>query len=477
VTVTCAAWIRCAPNPWRVIVVSVALVLRFGPGDAARCRFAVSPLQETMSALLVLKDPRRHNWYLSWLRSVQPVVAQLDLGLLTAAAPTHGHGPDFLWPTPTTAVTTIEDDLGQVLATDPTVVEAELAERARRLDPRTVPFDLYRALTGDPTQALNILVAQQRLAWQTLVAPLWDRMWGLLDADVTTRARQLADGGLEELFANLHPRAVWDRDALHLTGFRRGTVDLRGRGLILIPTAFGWPNLGIGPTDDTSPAPPRPSSTRCAAQDDSGNHSHGHPRSHDSWAPDAPPCWPRPSSPAPPAVWPSESTSPQRRSRNTSPFSATPVSSSHSAAAAKCFTDRPRSARHSCTPAPDQHRPEPTPRIACQNRTFGCPELQGAPTTRWSANVYLASSPKSQGTPRLRRLLGWQAGRRAARRAASVPSEPIEFLIFKEHIAHGLGLVAHNGGQLQLIGDGKCAATLWTGLLLRQGQPLPAADE
>jgi DNA-binding transcriptional ArsR family regulator len=101
-----------------------------------------------------------------------------------------------------------------------------------------------------------MLVAQQRLAWQALVAPLWDRIRGLLDADITTRARQLADGGLEGLFANLHPRAIWDSDALHLTGFRRGNVDLRGRGLVLVPTAFGWPNLGIGPTDDTSIAPP-----------------------------------------------------------------------------------------------------------------------------------------------------------------------------------------------------------------------------
>ncbi|MCY7340682.1 MAG: DUF5937 family protein [Pseudonocardia sp.] len=119
-----------------------------------------------------------------------------------------------------------------------------------------VPVDLYRALTGDPAETLDVLVAQQRLAWKALVAPLWDRMRGMFDADITTRARQLADGGLEGLFANLHPRATWASGAMHLTGLRRGTVDLRGRGLVLVPTAFGWPNLGIGPTDDTSVAFP-----------------------------------------------------------------------------------------------------------------------------------------------------------------------------------------------------------------------------
>lgn len=209
-----------------------------------------------MSTLLVLTDPGRHCWYLPWLRDVQPVVAELDLRLLSVAAPVHGHGPDFLWPSPTSPLTTIEDDLAQVQATDPSVVATELAEHIRRLDPRTVPKDLYRTLIGDPTKTRDMLVAQQRLAWQALVAPLWDRMRGMLDADITTRARQLADGGLERLFANLHPRATWQNDALHLTGLRNGTVDLRGRGLVLVPTAFGWPNLGIGPTNDTSHTPP-----------------------------------------------------------------------------------------------------------------------------------------------------------------------------------------------------------------------------
>ncbi len=231
-------------------------MLTFGPSDAARCRFAVSPLQETMSALLVLKDRRRHGWYLSWLREVRPAVARLDLDLLDVAAPAHGHGPDFLWPSPGTARTTIEEDLDEVRATDPQTVAVELAEHARRLDPQTVPADLYRALVKDPARTRDRLVEQQRLAWQTLVAPLWDRILSLYETDIAHRARQLADAGLEVLLANLHPRAGWDGDALRLTGLPPRTVDLRGRGLILVPTAFGWPNLGIGPTDDTATVSP-----------------------------------------------------------------------------------------------------------------------------------------------------------------------------------------------------------------------------
>ncbi|MER7922676.1 DUF5937 family protein [Streptomyces sp. NPDC096057] len=209
-----------------------------------------------MSAFLVLNSPARHGWYPTWLQAVRDVVAEVDLGLLAVAMPNRGHGPDFLWPSPTGPLTTIEDDLAQVQSTDPGIVAAELAEQARRLDPRTVPDSLYRTLTGDPLTARDTLVAQQRLAWHVLVAPLWDRIRGLLDADITTRSRQLADGGLEGLFADLHQRATWRNDELHLTGLRHGVVDLRGRGLVLVPTAFGWPNLGIGPTDSASTTPP-----------------------------------------------------------------------------------------------------------------------------------------------------------------------------------------------------------------------------
>src|SRR5262245_31805903 len=146
----------------------MTLVLRFGSGDAARCRFAISPLQETMSALLVLREPGRHGWYLPWLRDVQPAIAGLDLRLLDAAAPRNGHGPDFLWPSPTSPLTTIEDDLAQVRATDPAVVAAELAGHSRRADRhadrRTLRDEVSRTLLGDPVAARDALVTQQRLA-------------------------------------------------------------------------------------------------------------------------------------------------------------------------------------------------------------------------------------------------------------------------------------------------------------------------
>ena len=56
--------------------------LTFGPDDAARCRFAVSPLWETASAVRVLKSKQRHAYHLPWLDAVRPQLEQLDLAPL-----------------------------------------------------------------------------------------------------------------------------------------------------------------------------------------------------------------------------------------------------------------------------------------------------------------------------------------------------------------------------------------------------------
>lgn len=235
----------------------MALRVRFGPGDAARCRFAVSPLWETMAALMVLREPRRHAFYPRWLDTVRPDPPRDPLlDLLLLAMPVRGHAPDFLLPTPQDPVGRVEDELAVVAATAPEVVAAELADHARRLDHRTVAAEPLRTLTGDPVRARDLLVAGQRAAWQTLVEPLWERIRGLADAEIDRRSRRLADAGLEGLFADLHPRVRWSGSTLHLAGFRTdGVVDLRGRGMVLVPAAFGWPSLGIGPTGPSTGPP------------------------------------------------------------------------------------------------------------------------------------------------------------------------------------------------------------------------------
>ena len=111
-----------------------------------------------------------------------------------------------------------------------------------RVDPRLVrPSTADRLPDGERTG----VVARYR---QLALAPYWERIRLLIDADRRRRARILLDGGIEALLATLHPALRWQRSsdvagrsALQVPtvdGRPPGRVDLAGRGLILQPSVF-----------------------------------------------------------------------------------------------------------------------------------------------------------------------------------------------------------------------------------------------
>jgi DNA-binding transcriptional ArsR family regulator len=82
----------------------------------------------------------------------------------------------------------------------------------------------------------------------------------VLEGDVLYRARQLADGGVNQLLADLHPEAWFEDGALKIEKPWDAEVTLHGRGLLLVPSAFGWPRLAAiteGPWQPTLIYPAR----------------------------------------------------------------------------------------------------------------------------------------------------------------------------------------------------------------------------
>ncbi|SFB04832.1 DNA-binding transcriptional regulator, ArsR family [Amycolatopsis marina] len=74
--------------------------------------------------------------------------------------------------------------------------------------------------------------------FQVAIAPYWQRMQGLLDAERDARSRIVATGGVELLFSTLGPKARWRAPVLEIASELSGDVYLNGRGLLLAPSLF-----------------------------------------------------------------------------------------------------------------------------------------------------------------------------------------------------------------------------------------------
>ncbi|MFE9257494.1 DUF5937 family protein [Streptomyces sp. NPDC006879] len=216
--------------------------LHFGAEDLLRCRFAISPLWEAHEAVRTLARPERHAYHLPWLRHSRGALEGLDLGPLLLLMPLRGYTPDFLGRPPTGTASTFEEELAAVRATDAQQARRDIA-RSLADTPGATTSATGRALLEDPARAVRELADLTEQVWQLLVAPQWPRLRTLLEADVAFHARRLADGGLEGLFGGLHPRLSWREGTLTLHRDGEHERELGGQGLVLMPSAFAWPEV------------------------------------------------------------------------------------------------------------------------------------------------------------------------------------------------------------------------------------------
>ena len=179
-----------------------------------------------------------------WLDAVAGQVAEIDLRPITLLQPRRGYTPDFLAPPPAGPLATFEDDLARIADTPPNRVAAEIA-RSLQDTPGAADSDIGRYLLGDPVGVLAALTDLIRTAWRQLVEPNWPRVRALLDADVGFQTRRLAEGGLDRLFAELHPTLRWHDNTLIREYGDDDHRDLAGAGLVLMPSAFKWDQVVV----------------------------------------------------------------------------------------------------------------------------------------------------------------------------------------------------------------------------------------
>jgi hypothetical protein len=210
---------------------------RFGPEDVANVRFAISPLMELHNSVRALDHPEAKALHLPWVAVTRERVGDLDIGMLRALQHSRAYTPDFLNPPPNSPLGDLEAELAEMLATPPEQVRAEVE---RVYAPQPLPAVL-QPFADEPEATLVALAELVRAYWAKALAPDWERIRALLEGDVLYRARQLADGGAQRLLADIHPELRFVGDTLFIDMPFDGHLDLEGRGLLFVPSAFTWP--------------------------------------------------------------------------------------------------------------------------------------------------------------------------------------------------------------------------------------------
>ena len=257
----------------------MALRIEVRHEDVTMTRFALSPLWELSHALRLLAgDPDRRDEPVlrPWLARARDrylaLAREADIGVILALHPP-GWGADFLTPVPAGLSTTIDDLLAQVRSTAPDQAHREVAEALRRqppVDPR-----IERILHGDQVAeyAADVLAT----AWQALLEPEWRTLRAILERDVVYRAGQLAARGWAAALTDLHANLSWQRGRIELSRWPGDEdVDLAGRGLLFVPSVFGWPRLALTLDPPWPPALVYPARGVAALWEHPGREHRGH---------------------------------------------------------------------------------------------------------------------------------------------------------------------------------------------------------
>ena len=220
------------------------LVLELDVADLATTRFAISPLSETVRAVQLLADretPAVNAPWVRWARSElgwRPLRLHRLWPLIVNGLPTH---PEFLVPAPEVRMPELGAELAQLRASPAAAVRASLH---RVWEGHPWP-ESAKELAARPRESLAEIAAEIGECYDRLIAPHWERIRPVLEADIAYRAGLLAGGGARSLFSDLHPDLHWSGGTLTLTDTDQGSspfkIMLGPDGVVLMPSIFNWP--------------------------------------------------------------------------------------------------------------------------------------------------------------------------------------------------------------------------------------------
>lgn len=216
------------------------IVLKVSAKDWTNFRFAHSTLFETLQAVRTLRRAERHQLHQPWLARIDPGAVLAELPIMDALNPptTSVWVPDFLAPPPDRdGLISIEDELAAVANYPPRLVRRDIA-RSLAWAPSPEREAVLGPIIRSPTRGLREIVSQLRIAWQTLAEPFWPAITRVVGEDIGYRTRTASRRGLGVMLDDLHPGLTSAPDRIVVDAGDPVTVDLAGRGLLLLPSVF-----------------------------------------------------------------------------------------------------------------------------------------------------------------------------------------------------------------------------------------------
>lgn len=212
--------------------------------DWPQFRFAHSALFETLQAVRTLGHRRQQQFHQRWLDTFDRKGILARIPALAALTPGTGPVwiPDFLAPPPRhIGISDIEEELQHVAMYPPKHVREDL-QRSLDSQPTDSRRRVLQPLISQPARARRELIAELRIAWETLAKPFWPAIARLITDDITFRSRQITRYGLGHLLNDIHGDITVQTEAITVRYSEQVTVALDGRSLLLMPSAFLWPH-------------------------------------------------------------------------------------------------------------------------------------------------------------------------------------------------------------------------------------------
>jgi DNA-binding transcriptional ArsR family regulator len=219
----------------------------------ARSRFVVSPISETVAALMVLSRPDPPGT--PWIRSFRALHREACLAMLAEDKlravvaehmwrPRRGQVPgwiaDFLALPPLGGGATLADEFGQLTAWDDDRIRDEIGQNAVGPLPATLGRPGLRDTVTD----------MLRWTWTATLASDWPRRRRVLEADILTRTSRLATHGWAGVLDTLSPYSSWlGGGRLQINGYEflpdRDLSQARQLDFVPVHSYTGWDMLEL----------------------------------------------------------------------------------------------------------------------------------------------------------------------------------------------------------------------------------------